>query len=414
MTHGDGVPDNSFMPPLKQLVLFVTEACNFNCDYCFQGLRTTPRKMDPKTARKSVDWLLAEASGDARKINIGFFGGEPLVNFPLIEEIVDYAEQAAPRYDKTVAFNMTTNGSLFTDKVADFWKRHDISLLLSVDGAPFTQNRHRKSKHGADTSAQVEKNFARILDVHPDCMVRMTITPDTMDHLVDNLDYLFDHGFRAFAHHPVDRGWDRQSLLALDVAVRKAANWCLDKLLTGMKFKQHPFSATAARLCDWDDAAAAENSKPKRSCGAGKGLLAVGVDGTIFPCHRFVSHNDFAGAFPMGTVFDGLNRRMRNQFTRLSNQKMLGCSTTCDACKVRSVCRGGCLARNWEVNGSMFMPAPELEYIATIYYETTKELIGLLETHRRDLLPILLGRRKRSLAKDRASQKTGLRKDRVN
>lgn len=144
------------MPPLdlavRNLTVYVTEACNFDCSYCFQRQHTRARTMDFDTSRRLIDWYVEQASGEAEVLSYTFFGGEPLLEFELIVRTVEYGLEKAARSGKRIEFGATSNGSLFSRQVASFWKKHGLSLLLSVDGAPASQDR-RRARNGRAGSA---------------------------------------------------------------------------------------------------------------------------------------------------------------------------------------------------------------------------------------------------------------------
>jgi uncharacterized protein len=346
--------------------------------------------MDWITAKDVIDWYLGEASEDSQNLLLTFFGGEPLIEFHLIQRMVEYTEELAAKLRKKVEFSATTNGSLFTDKVARFWKDHHITLLLSVDGAPKTQNSGRPTLGGKTSSRLIEKTLPIIRETVPNCTVRLTVTPENSDYLVENLQYLYDYGFRSLAHYPVDQGWDKPALVRLDMAYRAAANWYLNGLSCGKHVHMGLFSLIARRLIEWNEMNQEQRRAPQVPCGAGKGYLGIGVDGTIYPCHRFVSLDNFAGRFTLGHVRTGINNRLRNQFVRITNHSMLGCHTVCSHCEARCICSGGCLVQNLTATGDMFMPMPAQQFISTMYFEIARDILNTLEAKRKDLLPLFL------------------------
>lgn len=208
----------------------------------------------------------------------------------------------------------------------------------------------------------------------------MTVTPENASELVDNLDYLYESGFRSFAHYPVERGWQADSLLELDRAYRRAANWYLAKLASGAPLFMGLYSLLARRLIEWRSLSESERREARAPCGAGKGYLGVGVDGSLYPCHRFVSLDDFNGRFAMGSLTKGIDERLRRQFIRITDRAMLGCSVACAHCQAKPICLGGCLVQNLETSGEMLMPMPDQQFISTMYYEIVSDMIETINS----------------------------------
>ena len=154
---------------INQLILGITNLCNFSCRYCHQAegkLLSTKSAMDCATAFKSIDFLF-EHSKDAFEVTVTFYGGEPLLNFELIKSVVEYASEKFKT--KNVTFNMTTNASLLSDDTVAFLVKNNFDLLISLDGNPQVQNHHRRYlSNGADTFDSVWKNIMRIKDKYPD------------------------------------------------------------------------------------------------------------------------------------------------------------------------------------------------------------------------------------------------------
>src|SRR5208282_1519169 len=133
--------------PLSTLVLNVNTGCNLSCTYCYKEDLAKPaagRKMDFATAARSVD-LLLEAGAARERINIVFFGGEPLTNVALIKQVVAYAESAAVRAGKAMDFSMTTNATLLSEPLIDYLDEHRFGISVSIDGPKVIHDRHRRS-----------------------------------------------------------------------------------------------------------------------------------------------------------------------------------------------------------------------------------------------------------------------------
>ena len=130
--------------PVVNLCLFLTQSCNLNCVYCYgnKGRYGGGGRLDQKTAFQAVDWLIDQA-GETTNLHIGFFGGEPFLNFPIMKKVVSYAVQRAQAVGKTIEFNTTTNATLLGDEQIAFIKQHKINVMVSFDGTKELQDAQR-------------------------------------------------------------------------------------------------------------------------------------------------------------------------------------------------------------------------------------------------------------------------------
>ncbi len=165
--------------PVAGIILLLAQECNMRCVYCYGvgGKYAGAGLMSEETAFRAVDWLIAN-SGNARKVGIGFYGGEPLLNFPLMRKVVSYAGTKAAEKCKQINFNMTTNGSLLTDEISSFLEDEKIDLLISFDGPPEYQNRQRPFKDGSGSYDRVHANIQKLRAVFPNLKGRATIYGD--------------------------------------------------------------------------------------------------------------------------------------------------------------------------------------------------------------------------------------------
>jgi len=161
------------------IALLVAQECNMSCIYCYGqgGGYGGGGMMSEETAFKAVDWLM-ENSKKAERVNVSFFGGEPLLNFTLIQKVVEYAKDAAHGKGKKVTFSITTNATLFTDEIISFMSREKIYPLVSFDGTLETQNRQRPFKGGRGSYETVRANIRKLLEVYPRLAARAIVYGD--------------------------------------------------------------------------------------------------------------------------------------------------------------------------------------------------------------------------------------------
>jgi uncharacterized protein len=329
--------------PLTTMVLNVTNQCNLNCTYCYEygedkivdtenGRK--PKFMSEETARESVEFMLKEA-GDNRVAHLTFFGGETLLNFPVLKKTVAYALERAVQVGKAVDFSLTTNATLLKPEVIDFIVEHQIGVTISIDGPKAVQDKFRVFHNGAGSYDIVLPKIRELLKRHRTRPVgaRVTLTSDTLDitgifrHLTEDVGFS-EVGFAPVttspsrAHAIADGGYDR--MLS---GFRTLAYDFLEAAVAG---RHHAFSNVKETLEEIHKGM----SKPY-PCGAGLGLLGVATDGDVALCHRFAGSDEHK----FGTVRDGIDREVQHAFL---DKHHVANKTDCSTCWARPICSGGC------------------------------------------------------------------------
>ena len=336
------------------LTLLLAQSCNLACTYCYgqEGSYGAGGLMDVQTARAAVDWLL-ENCGDADRVQLDFFGGEPLLDLPVLEEVVAYAREQAASRGKQVGFGITTNATLVDDEVAAYLAQERIEPLVSCDGPPEVHDRQRPFAAGGGSYEAVTAGVRRLQAAFPGLMGRATLCGDTDPFAVRR--GLEEAGFARCLltqASPV--------LLAEDAepespAQRAAAAACL------LAFRRREVEATFEAIAERRlDAAAPDIAVPllraiacgvrrHTGCGLGRGMRALSVDGSLYPCHRFVGMDDAC----MGKLADH-RADAPNDFHRAVVENL----SSCRACWARHLCGGGCFYENRARTGDMHRPDP--------------------------------------------------------
>lgn len=335
---------------IKQLMLMVAQDCNLGCTYCFgnQGTYGHKGKMSEEIAYRAIDFVL-EQSPNLREFIVCFFGGEPLINFPVIEKVVDYCEQVSKSKNVKIYFHMTTNGTILDDRILECIKKHNIVVLVSIDGSEEIHDKYRKFRNGKGTFKVIAENVKRMSQHFP-VHARVTITKysESLTHLCK---ILSEMGIKDIYFSPVtkepscnsckdqnfeDMGLTDSQLLALETEFNKIAK----------EFTEKCNSEEASYILHNMLKLKMFFSKIKRNCGCGGELLAIAADGTLYPCHRFVDLH----AFKLGNIWDGLNgesyANFFNEFDRAREKK-------CKECWAVNTCAGGC-ANEAVVDGCRF------------------------------------------------------------
>jgi uncharacterized protein len=327
--------------PLSTMVLNVTNQCNLACTYCYEYgedkiVDTEHGKqskfMSEATARESVEFLLKEAGQIA---HVTFFGGETLLNFPVLKSTVAYARRRAAEVGKTVDFSLTTNATLLQPEMIDFLADNDIGVTISMDGPRELQNKFRVFHNGSGSYDIVAPKIKALLQRHRSRPIgaRVTLTSETLDvtriyrHLTEEFGF-WEVGFAPVTTSPnqtyaiSDGGFDRMlaqfNELAYEFQEHVATN------------RHHGFSNIKDTLEEIH-----KGVSKAYPCGAGLGLLGVSTDGDVAVCHRFAGSD----AHKLGTVQTGIDRAAQQEFLEHHH---INDKTDCHTCWARPICAGGC------------------------------------------------------------------------
>lgn len=185
--------------PINGIAMNVAQLCNLSCIYCYgvDGEYGEKGFMKPKTAFKTVDWLI-ENSLDEKEIKIHFFGGEPLLNYPLIKRVVDYSREAVAKVGKTIAFSITTNGTKFSDEINQYLNDNNFNVIISFDGNKDMQDTNRPFKGGRGSFDDARKRVKKFLATRDGngAAARATITSNNIE-LQAVRESLADIGFKS-------------------------------------------------------------------------------------------------------------------------------------------------------------------------------------------------------------------------
>jgi uncharacterized protein len=334
---------------IKALCLHVAHDCNMSCRYCFAGggaFDGSRTLMSAETGRRAVDFLLAR-SGSRRNVEIDFFGGEPLLNFPVVREVVARGREREKALGKRIRFTITTNGlSLDAEKRA-FCNEHMDNVILSVDGRPEVNDAMRRTAGGAPTYGLILNNCKRFVESREGkYYVRGTFTRRNLD-FSEDVRHLADLGFRKVSVEPVVAGAEHDFSLREEDVPRilseydRLAAFCADRARSGEEISFFHFNMDLEQgPCVF---------KRIAGCGAGTEYVAVSPDGDIYPCHRFVGDP----AFRLGNVGDAVfENGMYEAFNRANIQN----KPECGDCWAKFYCGGGCHANAYQANGDILKP----------------------------------------------------------
>lgn len=332
---------------VKALCLHIAHDCNLACKYCFaeegeyHGRRAL---MSFEVGKKALDFLIAN-SGNRRNLEVDFFGGEPLMNWQVVKDLVAYGREQEKIHDKNFRFTITTNGVLLNDEIQEFVNKEMDNVVLSLDGRQEVNDYMRPFRNGKGSYDLIVPKFQKLAESRDQqkYYVRGTFTRENLDFSKDVLHFA-DLGFEQISIEPVvgedtdfysiqkehlPQIFEEYDILAKELIKR-------EKEGRGVNFFHF--------MIDLDGGPCI--SKRLSGCGSGTEYLAVTPWGDLYPCHQFVGDEDFL----MGNVDDGITRpEIAEEFR--------GCSVyskdKCKNCFAKFYCSGGCMANAYKFHGSI-------------------------------------------------------------
>ena len=327
--------------PVNSLMVYLTEECNLRCSYCF--VEKKPRHMTPETARKVLHYLLrSDVSGTAPEIKLSFFGGEPFLQFTLMEEIWDEWQGIRGQHPgRELLWAATTNGTLGGPRIERFIEKTQMALLISLDGQK-ESHEHRPFVSGRSSYDQVVKTLPRLLKASPAVTIRLTFHPQSLD-LVGNVQRVLALKAPCVYLGPVVEADWRGSEEALERAFQDLAQWFIEELRQG---RVPPVLTLWESLRFWHQLRP-EGRRPSRPCGVGEKLLGIDPDGNVMPCHRFL----YRPQRWLGTIDEPLDPDKRAPYLELTSGDI---QADCDSCHARSICGGGCRVVSLQSGGGLY------------------------------------------------------------
>lgn len=337
-------------PIIKALCINIAHDCNLRCQYCFAGQGGYGQwrmLMSFDVARRAVDFLIAH-SGPREHCELDFFGGEPLMNWHVVQQTIDYVHKQEKKHGKKIKMSLTTNGLLLNKEKVKYLTDNHISLILSLDGRKEMHDRMRPGVHGEGTYDEIVKNLQYCVANRKgeEYYVRGTFTRYNMDFTTDVID-MIDKGFPAVSMEPVV-GEDTAdySIKEENLPRVKAEYDRLAKLFIAREEEGRPFFFFHFNMDLWKGPCL---PKRLRGCGAGHEYLAVVPNGDIYPCHQFVGREGYV----IGNVYEGLkNFKMMRDF-RMNH---VFSKPECVDCWAKFFCSGGCHANNEAFAGDIHKP----------------------------------------------------------
>ena len=332
---------------IKALCLHVAHTCNLNCEYCFasQGKYHGERAlMSFEVGKRALDFLI-ENSGTRRNLEVDFFGGEPLMNWDVVKELVAYARVQEKIHNKNFRFTLTTNGMLIDDDVIEFSNREMSNVVLSLDGRPEVHDRLRVDYMGRGSYDTIVPKFQEFVKRRggKNYYMRGTFTHNNVD-FTNDIFHMADLGFTELSMEPVVCApEDKSALTQEDLPVLFDQYEILAKEMIKRKKEGNPFTFYHYML---DLTHGPCIYKRISGCGSGTEYMAVTPTGDLYPCHQFVGDTKYL----LGNIWDGVtNKEIQNEF-KLCNAYA---RPECNDCWAKLYCSGGCAANSYHASGKI-------------------------------------------------------------
>ena len=332
---------------VKALCIHIAHTCNLNCAYCFasQGKYQGDRAiMSYEVGKRALDFLI-ENSGTRKNLEVDFFGGEPLMNFDVVKQLVAYARSVEKEHGKNFRFTLTTNGVLIDDDVIEFANKEMSNVVLSLDGRKEIHDRYRVDYAGNGSWDKIVPKFQKLVEARggKNYYMRGTFTHANPDFLND-IKQMLDLGFTELSMEPVVcASGDPSELTQEDLPVvmeqyEKLAELMLEREKEGRPFTfYHYMIDLTGGPCIY---------KRISGCGSGTEYMAVTPWGDLYPCHQFVGDEKFR----LGSIYEGVtNTEIQQEFSDCN----VYAREECRNCWARLYCSGGCAANAYHATGKI-------------------------------------------------------------
>lgn len=332
---------------VKALCLHIAHDCNLACRYCFaeegeyHGRRAL---MSYEVGKKALDFLIAN-SGSRQNLEVDFFGGEPLMNWEVVKQLVEYGRSQEKLHNKHFRFTLTTNGVLLNEEIMEFCNREMSNVVLSLDGRREINDKMRPFRNGKGSYDLIVPKFQKFAELRgdKDYFVRGTFTRKNLDFGEDVLHFA-DLGFKKMSIEPVVAQPDEPYAIReedLPVILKEYDRLAAEYVRRHREGKGFTFFHFMLDLNQGPCVA-----KRLSGCGSGTEYLAVTPWGDLYPCHQFVGNEEFL----LGNVDEGVtNTKIRDEF-KLCN---VYAKEKCRDCFARFYCSGGCAANSYNFHGSI-------------------------------------------------------------
>lgn len=383
--EGDDYIQEVVRRPISRIELFLSETCNLKCQYCFveennalnQGL------MPWDIAKKAIDCFFDQSENET-DLSIFFFGGEPLLNTDVLYSAVDYSQSLADKFNKNIDYSLTTNATIINDKIINFLRENDFSLMVSIDGPKDIHDQQRVFVNGCGTFDHVVKNVKELISYFPSLEVQSTLTRQYLNDRFRVLKFLekfkfsnigIAHCLGRIGNTNYSYNFGPDDLQEMRMKEEVFLDYIVKNLNKGRPVRYNPWGAAIIDIH--------YHNKCILPCDVGTNSLTVGVDGMLYPCDYYVGMDNYI----LGDVISGVNKEKLSDFLK----NYLETKDKCQYCWAASLCGGYCPARLSKDNGSFGMPNDWWCDDILKWYEQAIWLFDTLKTEYPHYLKQLIG-----------------------
>ncbi len=336
------------------LTLMVCQKCNLRCSYCYGdgGEYSDSGEMTFEIASKAIDHLFNVSP--SKNLSIIFFGGEPLLKFQLIQEVVKYADEKANNCDKNVRYSITTNATLVNSEIAEFLAHNQFNVTVSIDGNEESNNKNRYYANGSGGFLQTINGIKLFSEQGVHISARATVCNNNCNNILENLKSLLKENFCYIHFAPAANMMNLESYNIFMKQMNKIADYYFE-CIAGKRYN------IAVKIRNINDIVKRIHVGGIRNshCGAGNNMLAVDIHGELYPCHRFVSNKETQ----IGTLNQGINEEKTGKL------KFSLSESQCKDCWAVVLCGGGCPYENYQENKVIEVPDAALCHVMREVYD---------------------------------------------
>lgn len=328
----------------KQLILAVSQECNLSCKYCIvnQGEYGQKGKMSEETARRAIDYMLEKSQGDKNFI-VNFFGGEPLVNFPVVKNTAEYITGICHENNVNISMGITTNGTILNEEILECLKKNNISVIISFDGQKEIQDRWRKFRNGKGTHDVIIKNVKKMMECLPGSLTaRVTLTKYSPPYQEIGV-YLEELGFKDILFGKVSEfptcnsgdGLSYEELALTEQMISNASEEYFNSSLTGTSDIGEILKYNFQKSMHQRQIGYIKEGRPRRfNCAAGIKTLGVDINGDLYPCQYFIG----MPVFKIGDIWGGFDTdKIADFYNSFESNRQ-----KCKKCWAKTICGKGC------------------------------------------------------------------------
>lgn len=325
--------------------LSLTHDCTLSCRYCYAGSKFK-KDMSLATAQKIVDFAM-EITPTGRKIEFGFFGGEPLLRFDLIKEIINYIRKKEREVGKAICLGVTTNGTLLTQTILDLFKDENVDLCISIDGPAYVHNLNRRYKDGRGSFEDVVRNLSLAIEQLGSLQVNAVYGPDTIDFLPESVSFFSQLGVSVIHLNPnICAFWEESTYSKLREVYMQIANQYIQSYQQGQEI--------AINLIDSKIIVFLKGGyQVTDKCGMGETEWGFAPSGNIYPCERLIGE-DNDSSYCLGNIHTGLDLMRRCSLLEHRGNRNEECRT----CALQKFCMNWCGCTNYYMTGHTDLAGP--------------------------------------------------------